>query len=76
MTYVTASTRVGRSRYIRPDGWGVHTEDDARLFDEAPPARDTPPGSPGGAMKIGAVAADTPLVARLPPQPGQGDDDE
>ncbi len=55
-----------------PEKWTVHIEDNARFFDETLPGRDTPLGSPGGAMKIGTVAGDTPLVAVLPPQPGKG----
>lgn len=31
------------------DKWQVFTEDNARFFTEAPPGRDTPLGSPGGA---------------------------
>jgi NAD-dependent dihydropyrimidine dehydrogenase PreA subunit len=42
--------------------------DNAAFFTETLPGRDVPLGSPGGAAKLGPVAADAPLVASLPPQ--------
>ncbi len=54
-----------------PQEWARHTEDNARFFDGILPGRDTPLGSPGGAAKLGALAADAPLVAGQPPQPGE-----
>ena len=46
----------------------AYLADNAAFFAEPLPGRDTPLGSPGGAAKMGAVGADTPLVAGLPPQ--------
>jgi NAD-dependent dihydropyrimidine dehydrogenase PreA subunit len=59
-----------------PEKWALHTEDNARFFSETLPGRDTPLDSPGGAVKIGAITEDTPLVTALPPQPMMGADDE
>jgi len=39
-----------------------------RFFAEPLPGRDERLGSPGGAAKLGAVGADTPFVAGLPPR--------
>jgi NAD-dependent dihydropyrimidine dehydrogenase PreA subunit len=52
-----------------PEKWSVFTEDNARFFSETLPGRDEPLGSPGGATSVGAVGADTALVAGLPQQP-------
>jgi NAD-dependent dihydropyrimidine dehydrogenase PreA subunit len=46
-----------------PEQWVAHTEDNARFFTDALPGLDMPLGSPGGAAKLGPVAADAPLVA-------------
>jgi len=51
-----------------PDQWKVYKEENARFFDEPLPGRGERLGSPGGAAKLGATAADTPFVAALPPQ--------
>ncbi len=59
-----------------PDGWVPHIEDNARFFTEVLPGLDAPLGSPGGAAKLGAIRADTPLVAGLPPQSLEGKQDE
>ena len=48
-----------------PDQWKVYTEENARFFAEPLPGRGEPLGSPGGAAKLGATAADTPFVAAL-----------
>jgi hypothetical protein len=42
--------------------------DTAAFFVDTLPGRAEPPGSPGGAAKLGALGVDTPLVAGLPPQ--------
>jgi NAD-dependent dihydropyrimidine dehydrogenase PreA subunit len=42
--------------------------DNEQFFTETLPGRDAPLGSPGGAAKLGALGADTVLVAELPPQ--------
>lgn len=42
--------------------------DNERFFTKALPVRSVPLGSPGGAAKLGAVGADTALVAALPRQ--------
>jgi NAD-dependent dihydropyrimidine dehydrogenase PreA subunit len=44
----------------------IYTEDDARFFTETLAGRDAPLGSPGGAAKLGAIDADTELVAAHP----------
>lgn len=43
-----------------------YQEDNVRFFEETLPERDAPVGSPGGATKIGALGADTKLVASHP----------
>ncbi|TCK22233.1 ferredoxin [Pseudonocardia endophytica] len=43
-----------------------HVEDNAAFFHTVLPGRDAPLGDPGGASAVGAIAADTPLVAALP----------
>ena len=55
-----------------PDKWALHTADNARFFTDTLPGLDTPLGSPGGATKLGALPADTPLVAGLRPHPMEG----
>ena len=51
-----------------PDQWRIYTEDNARFFTETLAGRAEPIGSPGGASSLGPVAADTPMVAALPPR--------
>lgn len=51
-----------------PVALGAYLADNERFFTETLPGRDTPLGSPGGAAKLGALSADTALVAALPPQ--------
>jgi NAD-dependent dihydropyrimidine dehydrogenase PreA subunit len=51
-----------------PDQWRVYTKENAEFFSEPLPGHDEPLGSPGGAGKLGAVGADTPFVAALPPR--------
>ena len=50
-----------------PDEEAQFLEDNAAFFTEVLPGRDAPLGDPGGALKLGRVGADTPLVAALPP---------
>ena len=57
-----------------PAQWTAHIRDNARFFDETLSGRGTSLGSPGGAATLGAVAADTPLIVGLPPQPPGGGD--
>jgi hypothetical protein len=47
----------------------IHTAGNARFFTDVLPGQGVPLGSPGGAAKLGALPADTPLVAGLPPHP-------
>ncbi|BBZ00403.1 ferredoxin [Mycolicibacterium fallax] len=51
-----------------PEEYVGYQDDNAAFFAETLPGRDAPLGSPGGAAKLGAVDADGPLVAGLPPQ--------
>ncbi len=51
-----------------PPALAAYREDNARFFTDVLPGRDDALGSPGGAAKLGPVAADTELVAGLPPQ--------
>jgi NAD-dependent dihydropyrimidine dehydrogenase PreA subunit len=44
-----------------------HLADNARFFAEPLPGRDEPLGLLGGAMDVGRIGVDTPLVAGLPP---------
>ena len=44
------------------------TDDLNALLSDTLPLQTDPLGSPGGAAKLGAVDADTPMVAALPPQ--------
>ncbi len=41
--------------------------DNALFFSAVLPGRDAPIGNPGGSMRVGAVEADTPAIAALPP---------
>ena len=43
-----------------------YKDDNAAFFFEPLPGRDGPIGSPGGAARVGAYGADTPLVASHP----------
>ena len=45
-----------------------HQADNARFFADPLPGRSEPLGSPGGAAKLGALDADTELVASRPPR--------
>jgi NAD-dependent dihydropyrimidine dehydrogenase PreA subunit len=58
-----------------PEKWSAYTADNARFFTETLPGLDVPLGSPSGAAKLGAIPADTPMVAGLPPNPMEGQDD-
>ncbi|MBN9742346.1 ferredoxin [Amycolatopsis sp. A1MSW2902] len=49
-----------------PDRWRIYAEDNARFFSETLPGRDAPLDSPGGAVKLGDLGVDTPLVAGQP----------
>lgn len=51
-----------------PDEWLPYLTDNADFFVETLPNQEAPLGSPGGAMKLGAIGSDAPLVASLPPQ--------
>jgi NAD-dependent dihydropyrimidine dehydrogenase PreA subunit len=48
-----------------PQPWTRFTADNATFFHDTLPGRDAPLDSPGGATKLGAIGADTPLVAGL-----------
>jgi len=50
-----------------PDEEAQYLEDNAAFFTMTLPGRDAPLGDPGGALQLGRVGADTPLVASLPP---------
>jgi len=49
-----------------PQKWKPYLEDNAEFFTLTLPGRDAPLGSPGGASRLGPVAADAPLVAEQP----------
>lgn len=51
-----------------PDEFVPYLQDNTDFFTEVLPGQDVPLGSPGGAAKLGAIDADAPLVAGLPPQ--------
>ncbi|WP_440713316.1 ferredoxin [Gordonia sp. FQ] len=53
-----------------PEEWAPYLTDNADFFEKCLPGRESPLGSPGGAMKLGATGTDAPLVAGLPPQAG------
>ncbi len=44
----------------------AHLADNAEFFLTVLPGRDAPLGSPGGALALGPVGVDTPLVAAMP----------
>jgi NAD-dependent dihydropyrimidine dehydrogenase PreA subunit len=46
-----------------PAGQEAFVEDNARFFDKPLPGRDEAIGAPGGAAQVGAIDADTELVA-------------
>jgi NAD-dependent dihydropyrimidine dehydrogenase PreA subunit len=52
-----------------PKRWVRHTADNARFFTDTLAGLDEPLGSPGGAAKLGPIAADAALVANLAPNP-------
>ena len=43
--------------------------DNKAFFELVLEGRDAPIGAPGGSMRVGAVEADTPRIAALPPNP-------
>jgi len=49
-----------------PESERTFLADNAAFFTEVLPGRDAPLGTPGGAMGVGAVGVDTPMVAGLP----------
>jgi NAD-dependent dihydropyrimidine dehydrogenase PreA subunit len=51
-----------------PAAWSVFTADNAAFFSGVLPGQATSLASPGGALKLGRIGVDTPLVAGLPPQ--------
>ena len=51
-----------------PEQLRIYAAENARFFTEPLPGRDEPLGSPGGAAKLGALGADTPRVAAIPPR--------
>jgi NAD-dependent dihydropyrimidine dehydrogenase PreA subunit len=56
-----------------PEELTPYLADNALFFSQTLTGHDEPLGSPGGAARLGALGADTPLVAGLPPQ-GADDD--
>jgi len=52
-----------------PGDLAGYLADNERFFTEPLASGRAPLGSPGGAAKLGAVGADTVMVAALPPQP-------
>ncbi|EHI11996.1 ferredoxin [Mycolicibacterium thermoresistibile] len=53
-----------------PEPLQPYLEENAKFFTETLPGRSEPLGSPGGAMKLGPIPADTEMVANLPPRDG------
>lgn len=51
-----------------PDDQWRHRADNAAFFSEILAGRQEPLGSPGGALPLGPVGVDTPLVSALPPR--------
>jgi NAD-dependent dihydropyrimidine dehydrogenase PreA subunit len=49
-----------------PDDQRQHLADNAAFFTETLAGRDAPLSSPGGAVKVGRLGVDTPLVAGMP----------
>jgi ferredoxin len=49
-----------------PDDQRQHLADNAAFFTETLAGRDAPLSSPGGAVKVGPLGVDTPLVAGMP----------
>jgi NAD-dependent dihydropyrimidine dehydrogenase PreA subunit len=58
---------ISQDRAVEPEH-EEYVADNARFFDEPLPGRDEPLGSPGGAMSVGPVGADTELVSKHEPQ--------
>ena len=46
----------------------VFAADNARFFAEVLPGREAPLGNPGGALKVGPLEVDTPLVEQTAPE--------
>lgn len=55
-----------------PDEWLAYVTDNVDFFEKTLPGQNGPLGSPGGAMKLGPVPADGPLVSTLPAQKTEG----
>ena len=51
-----------------PEPLQPYLAENATFFADTLPGRTEPLGSPAGAAKLGAIDADTPMVAALPPQ--------
>ena len=51
-----------------PEPLQPYIDENVKFFTDTLPGQADPLGSPGGAAKLGAVDADTPMVAALPPQ--------
>ena len=51
-----------------PEALQPYIDENAKFFADTLPGQAQPIGSPGGAAKLGAVDAATPMVAALPPQ--------
>ncbi|GAA1140240.1 ferredoxin [Ornithinicoccus hortensis] len=49
-----------------PEQFGPYLRDNEEFFTQVLPGREEPLDSPGGAAKLGAIGADTPLVAGHP----------
>ena len=51
-----------------PETLRPYIDENVKFFTDTLPGQTDPLGSPGGGAKLGAVDADTPMVAALPPQ--------
>jgi NAD-dependent dihydropyrimidine dehydrogenase PreA subunit len=51
-----------------PEPLRPYIDENVKFFTDTLAGQTDPLGSPGGAAKLGAVDADTPMVAALPPQ--------
>jgi hypothetical protein len=64
--------RCSHADHQRPTFHGFrlrpYIEENVKFFTDILPGQTEPLGSPGGAAKVGAVDADTEMVAALPPQ--------
>ena len=58
---------ISQDRAVDPEH-EEYVADNARFFDEPLPGHDEPLGSPGGAMPVGPIGADTELVSKHEPQ--------